>query len=124
MAALLSAKLAVEQSDYATAKSRLQWVIDHPKKSELTAIAAARLAQILLAEDDSEAAATVFNTLTDSEQARFPGLKGDILLATGDVDSARAAYEQALEQALEFGIDSEPVQLKLDNLNFLQAQTR
>ena len=123
MAALVSAKLAVDENDFATAKQRLQWVIDHPTKGELTAIAAARLTQVLLAENDSEAAVTLFDTLTDTEQGRFPSVRGDVLLAKGEVEAARDAYEQALEQAVEFGIDTEPAQLKLDNLNLLQAQT-
>ena len=123
MAALLSAKLAVDENDFAVAKSRLQWVIDHPNKSELTAIATARLAQVLLAENDSSAAATLFDSLSAAEQDRFPSVQGDILLVKGEIEAARSAYEKALEQAEEFGIDTEPAQLKLDNLNFLQAQT-
>ena len=123
MAALLAAKLAVDENDFAVAKSRLQWVIDHPEKSELTAIATARLAQVLLAENDGSAAATLFDSLSSTEQDRFPSVQGDVLLVKGEIEAARSAYEKALEQAVEFGIDTEPAQLKLDNLNFLQAQT-
>ena len=56
-------------------------------------------------------------------QSRFHELNGDIKLAQGEVDGAREAYQLALDRAAEFGIDTEPVRLKLDNLNFLQAQT-
>lgn len=123
MAALLSAKLAVDDNDYATAKQRLQWIIEQPQKTELTALAHARLAQILLAEDNVAEATATFDQLSADSKSRFHELSGDILLAKGEVDAAREAYETALEQASEFGIDTEPVQLKLDNLNFLHAQT-
>ena len=123
MAALLSAKLAVDDNDYATAKQRLQWIIEQPQKTELTALAHARLAQVLLAEGKIEDAAATFDQLSSDSKSRFHELNGDILLAKGEVDAARSAYETALEQAGEFGIDTEPVQLKLDNLNFLHAQT-
>lgn len=123
MAALLSAKLAVDENDYATAKQRLQWVIDRPEKGELTELARARLAQILLAENDVDGAVSTFNTLSADAQTRFHELNGDIKLAQGDADGAREAYQLAMDQAAEFGIDTEPVQLKLDNLNFLHAQT-
>ncbi|MEM7465287.1 MAG: tetratricopeptide repeat protein [Pseudomonadota bacterium] len=123
MAALVSAKLAVDANDFETAKQRLQWVIDHPKKSELSAIAIARLSQILLNEGNVAASSTLFESLNSDEKGRFVELSGDILLAEGDTDAARKAYELAVLQAEKFGIDLEPVQLKLDNLNFLQAQT-
>lgn len=122
MAALLSAKLAVEDNDFSSAKKRLQWVIEQPKAGELAAIARARLAQILLAEGEIENALNNFNALKADEQARFPELNGDILLAQGNVDDARVKYQAALDQAIEFGIDTEPLQLKLDNMGFIQAQ--
>ena len=123
MAALLSAKLAVDENDYATAKQRLQWVVDQPQQGELTEIARARMAQILLAENDIDGASSTFDALSTESKSRFHELNGDILLAQGKVADAREAYQSALDQAAEFGIDTEPLQLKLDNLNFLQAQT-
>lgn len=124
MAALLNAKLAVEDSDYATAKQRLQWVADQQDSGKLGAIAKIRLAQVLLAEGNAEEAWKNFSSLAADTQALFPEQHGDILLAQGNHDEAGKQYQIALEKAAEFGIDTEPVQLKLDNMSFLQAQTR
>lgn len=124
MAALLSAKLAVDDSDYATAKERLTWVVNQPEAGKLQTLAKVRLAQVLLAEGNAEEAWAQFSSLDAVTQSLFPEQHGDILLAQGKHDEALAQYKIALEKAAEFGVDTEPVQLKLDNMNFLQAQTQ
>ena len=124
MAALLSAKLAVDDNDYASAKQRLTWVANQPDAGKLNTIAKVRLAQVLLAEGNAEEAWNQFSSLDATTKALFPEQHGDILLAQGKLDDANAQYQIALEKAAEFGIDTEPVQLKLDNMSFLQAQTQ
>lgn len=124
MAALLSAKLAVDDNDYATARQRLTWVVGQPDAGKLGNIAKVRLAQLLLAEGKVDEAWQQFSSLDSQIQAFFPEQHGDILLAQGKLDEAKAQFQIALEKAAEFGVDTEPVQLKLDNMNFLQAQTQ
>ena len=123
MAALMLAKLAVEANDYEQAKLRLQWVVDQGKGGEITDIAAARLAQLLLAQDKVDEAQAAFDRLSDESRADFPELNGDLLLAAGDHDGAREKYEIAIEQARELGVDAEPAELKLNNMNRLYVDT-
>jgi predicted negative regulator of RcsB-dependent stress response len=124
MAALQSAKLAIDDNDYASAKRRLTWIIEQPNAGSLATIAKVRLAQLLLAQGSTEEAWTQFSSLQANDQMRFPEQHGDIALAQGNLELARAQYLIALEKADEYGIDMEPIQLKLDNMSFLQAQSQ
>lgn len=113
LAAFALAQQAVEQNDYATAVSALQHVRDNGELT-LRSIADVRQARILLAQQQYDAALNALNT------EKAPGfgavvaeLRGDVLLAQGDQDGAREAYQAAVDSAENV---SGTLQLKLDNL--------
>ena len=113
LAAFALAQQAVEQNDYATAVSALQHVRDNGELT-LRSIADVRQARILLAQQQYDAALNALNT----EKAQGFGsvvaeLRGDVLLAQGDQDGAREAYQAAVDSAENI---SGTLQLKLDNL--------
>lgn len=117
LAALLLAKMAVEGGDYARAKALLTPLAESAGESELRAIANMRLARILLAEGDAEAAAARLDAVPriDDEEP-YPELRGDVLVARGKEDEARGYYREALARAAEIGLERGAIQLKLDNL--------
>jgi predicted negative regulator of RcsB-dependent stress response len=117
-AALLAARIAVEQDDLETAASELQWVLDQTPSAATDQLTRARLARVLLAQQNySEALALIALPPSDSFAAEYAEIRGDILVAQGEIDAARTAYQAALSS-----LTSEQqqrgmlLQMKLDDL--------
>lgn len=117
MSALVAAKSAFEANDADTAKKQLQWVIEHGRGPEYKAIAAVRLAGVLL---DAKAYDEALKVLGGDYPAQFAGAiadrRGDVLLAQGKRDDARAAFKQALEKTEAKDPGRQLIQIKLDAL--------
>ncbi|MBP0599599.1 tetratricopeptide repeat protein [Herbaspirillum sp. LeCh32-8] len=115
MSALVAAKSAFDANDGETAKKQLQWVVDHGRGAEYKAIAAVRLAGVLL---DAKAYDEALKVLSGDFPAQFAGAvadrKGDVLLAQGKRDDARAAYKLALEKTESKDPGRQLIQIKLD----------
>ena len=113
LTALELAKLKVDQADLEGARYYLQWVVDHTSSNPLKDVARLRLARVLLAKGDNAGALQAVNTV-DVKTFAFPAqeLKGDILLAKGDRDAARAAYAAAADAVPE-GDDRSRIEMKL-----------
>lgn len=96
MASLLEAKVLAQENTLNEAADKLQWVIDHSTLDELRVIASVRKARVLLAMGEPQGA---LDSLPDTEVSEFAGLvaevKGDIHMALGDKEAARAAYLEA-----------------------------
>ena len=100
LAALLAAKAYVEKEDYANAAIKLRWVVDHSDKKQIKEIAQLRLARVLLAQGENDAALKVVNGAHDIAFAGFfAEIRGDILLAMGQSEEARNHYEEAANHA-------------------------
>ncbi|MFL9923482.1 tetratricopeptide repeat protein [Herbaspirillum lusitanum] len=123
MSALVAAKAAFEANDTDNAKKQLQWVIDHGRGAEYKAIAAVRLSGVLL---DAKAYDEALKVLSADYPVQFAGTiadrKGDILLAQGKRDDARAAYQLALEKTEEKDPGRQLIQLKLDAIGGAPAK--
>lgn len=117
LSALVLAKLAVDVRDLDEAKQRLQWVVDNSNKGKIKPIAQARLARLSLAQGNTEEAAAIISAIDPAYADQFTELRGDVFLAQGELNDARAKYEQALEKARERGSAGDTIQLKIDNLN-------
>jgi predicted negative regulator of RcsB-dependent stress response len=120
LGALLAAKAAVDANDLASAKPKLQFVIDKSKDGLLRDTARLRMAAIQIDEKAYEAALkTLESTPEPSFEGRFLDLRGDIYFAQGAMDEARKAYQGAVD-AMSKGTDIAPlkqlVQSKLDAL--------
>ena len=113
LTALELAKLKVEQADLEGARYFLQWVVDHTSVAPLKDVARLRLARVLLAKGDNAGALQLVNAV-DVKNFTLPAqeLKGDILLATGKRDEARAAYSAAAD-AIPKGGDRSRIDMKL-----------
>jgi len=95
--ALMLAKLAVENKDLDQAAAEIKWVLAQNPDEALALLAHLRLAKIFYGQEQYDAALgelTMQNT--GAFTAAFEDLKGDILLAQGDRQGARAAYQLAL----------------------------
>lgn len=116
LAALALAKLAVETGDNGAAVERLQWVLNHAGQDEMKDIARLRLARLLVAENQLDAAEAQLEQISDpSFLAEVEELKGDIYMARNQPDKARNAYQIALATVEPTGYAT-LLQLKLDSL--------
>jgi predicted negative regulator of RcsB-dependent stress response len=116
-AALMVAGINLSQNDTKSAQAQLEWAVEHTREGGLKDIARLRLAAILLDQKNYDAALTQLNAAhTDAFAPRFNDLKGDVLLAQGKTQDAKAAYDAAY-QALDEKSPMRPlVALKLDAL--------
>jgi predicted negative regulator of RcsB-dependent stress response len=98
-AALVIAKNAFDAGNLDEARTRYDWVANHGV-DELRPIARLRLASVLLEQKKYEDALKVLDANKDEAfVAPAADLRGDIMLAQGRVDEARAAYKLASEKA-------------------------
>src|SRR6185312_9660932 len=98
-AALAVAKAAFEAGDLAEAAKRLTWVMDHGA-DEHRGVARLRLAAVLLDQKKYDDALKVLDgNKDDAFAASTADLRGDVMLAQGRLDEARAAYKLAVEKA-------------------------
>jgi len=100
LAALLLARLAVEENDLTTAKEHLNFALQNgvdPFKQ----IAKERLARVLAEEKDYEAALSLLNKepIPEAYKTLLEGTKGDIYLMQNNKDEARKAYQLAISAA-------------------------
>lgn len=116
-AAFDMAKKAVELNDNDTAKTYLQWVIDHAELSGHTSLAQLRLSELLLLESKFDLALELLAQPTSvSFTSLFSELKGDILVAQGKDDEARSAYQTAMMTLGQGQPRQSIIQLKLDDV--------
>lgn len=117
LSGLLLAKIAVQKHDYEAAKKELQALLAADGKGEIADIARTRLARLLLAEGKAEEAGKLLAQVpTRGPMDASLELRGDVAAARGDQAAARKLYAEALAGADKLGLDSETLQLKLDNL--------
>lgn len=117
MAALHIAKVNFEAGDMGAARAQLRWVIDRSGHAELVQIARLRLAGILLDEKShDEALKLLSGNVPEALMASFADRRGDVLMAMGKAEDARAAYQEALDKAGAQHPMRQIIQLKLDAL--------
>lgn len=120
-AAMLLAKLAVNERDYDTADEELSWALDNGVDDTLSLIVKIRLARVKLEKGEHEDALRVLTNVKPGEhRASFEEVKGDIYLAMGNEEQARESYQLAVN-ALAEGETRPLLQMKLDDL---VAETR
>ncbi len=116
-AALIAAKINYQAGDAQSAKSQLQWVIDHAAEDELQDIARLRLAGMLLDEKNyTQALQLLESKHNPSYDAFYSDLKGDVLVAQGKPAEARSAYQVALNSVDKKSTYRDLIQIKLDAL--------
>lgn len=112
------AALQLRNGDYQAAADSLRWAANNTDDKELAQVARLRLARVLVQQQDTQAALGELASLKPGKfRALHEEIRGDALLASGDREAARLAYEAALA-AMEPGLgDRELVQRKLQNVS-------
>ncbi len=96
-AALILAKLAVDENDLEGAARELQWVLDHAREPGLEMLTKLRLARVESARGHYQQALDLLNVNNPGALASaFSEARGDTLLSLGQNAEARSAYEMAL----------------------------
>ena len=97
-AAMTAAKANFQANEEKSARAQLEWAADHAKEDAIRAMAMLELAGMQFQEKDYAGA---LKTLGRKHSSGFDGLfadlKGDVLLAQGKTEDAKAAYKLALE---------------------------
>lgn len=98
-AALYAAKASFDAGKPAEAREKLEWVVKNGPK-ELQGVARLRLAAVLMDDKKYPEALTVLDQNKDEAfVALVADMRGDVMLAQGRLDEARAAYKLAIEKA-------------------------
>ena len=112
---LAAARVAVEVGDLDTAAERLAWAAEEAVQDDVALIARVRLARVEGVRGDAVAG---LERLPESYPEPFTGLveeaRGDLLVATGDLEGARTAYALARDSGQ--APDPEALSMKLDDL--------
>lgn len=124
MGALVAAKSAFDANDLKTAKTQLQWAIEHGN-DEYQAVARLRLAGVLL---DEKAYDEALKTLAADTKPQFAAAvndrKGDVLAAQNKLVEARAAYKAALDATDKKNPGRQLIELKLESVGGTVAEEK
>ncbi len=116
-AGLAMARLFMDASEPQRAAEYLRSVMESTADAELGLIARLRLARVLsYLEQHDDALALIEGVDAGRFRGRYSEVMGDIHVAQGRVDRARAAYGQALSDLEPGLVDRVLVQMKLDDL--------
>ena len=113
---LLVALVRLDAGQVDGAIDDLRFVMETTGDPELALIARLRLARVLAQDESYDEALSVLDVAPGSFSARYNEVRGDIHAALGDADSARAAYNAALNDQETGFVDRNLVQMKLDAL--------
>ncbi len=96
-ASLLAAKLAVQQEDLAKAEEELKNALN-TKDADLKVVASLRLAKVYFAQEKyDEALKQAAYDQEDAFSSEYAAVRGDVLVAKGEMELARAEYQKALD---------------------------
>ena len=115
-AGLLTAKTLYDKGQVNEAKAPLEWVAASSKDESYQAIAKLRLASILFDSKGYDAALKLVDGLPKEFDALASDRRGDILLAQGKRDEAKAAFEKAHKAMDERNEYRRLVEVKLNAL--------
>ena len=114
------ARLAVADADLEAAEARLRRALAQNKDASLSHVIRLRLARVLISRNEPEQAGAVLEPRDPGAfAAGYDELLGDIGVMQGDLETARDAYQRALDKARADGRDITTVELKLDNIGQL-----
>lgn len=99
LAALVLAKIAVDEGGLDAAQAQLQWALDHAGLPEMQHTARLRLIRVLIGGQQYAEAASLLAATGDrgAYGYLYTELEGDLAMAQGDSAMAAQAYKQALE---------------------------
>ena len=116
-ASLHGAKIAVDQGDFEGAEKQLSWAKQHSDE-QTQKLVNLRLAKLYLAQDKLDDALSLAEyDQTDTFTSLFAELKGDVLLAKGEKNAAKEAYQFAMDNTGQQNrLQSRLLSIKLSDL--------
>ena len=117
LAAMVLAKLAVQDADSESAIAHLQWAVEHAGLDELKYIAQLRLVRVMIDAGKTEEAQQLLGQ-TDapaSYQYLYAELEGDLAVASGSTGAA-AFYKMALDKMPEGAPNAALLTIKHENV--------
>jgi predicted negative regulator of RcsB-dependent stress response len=98
LAALAMAKIKIEAGELNDAQAQLRWVLDNSKSEIFRDTARLRLARVLIAMEDLDAAEALLQEPVSGNafDPLYTEVKGDVNIARGDIPAAHLAYQEAL----------------------------
>lgn len=98
LASLALAKVRIEAGDLVAAQAQLEWVLENSKSDMLLDTARLRLARVLIAMENLDAAETLLNQVAkgDAFEPLYTEVRGDLYIARGNLTAANQAYQEAL----------------------------
>ena len=125
LSALVLSAQQVKSGDNIKAAQQLEWVIKNSSAVEIRTIARLRLARILMASEQYDAAMKlVAAEYPESFSALFEEFKGDLYVARGDVELARIAYDKAILASTVASADRASDYLKIKRNDLGQRQLK
>ncbi|HVL00308.1 MAG TPA: tetratricopeptide repeat protein [Dongiaceae bacterium] len=121
-AALLLAREKVQTEKLDEALTELKWANENAKSDALRLVANLRLARVLAAKGDREAALKQLDSVQPGAQAdSYEEVRGDIYVQLGDAAKARDAYKKAMDLSAAKGNGTSRPILKIKHDNLLVA---
>jgi len=115
--ALLMARQRFDAKDITGTRTHLEWAMKNARETQVQHSARLRLARLLLDQGESAPALALIN-ISDTEGfiSEYEEIRGDVLLAQGDREGARRAYQVAIEKLPRVSSYSPILTMKRDNL--------
>ena len=115
-ATMMVAATEFDAGRYDTAAGHLNWVLSNQKAPLIQALAAQRLAVVLLQQKKYDAAIAALNTKVEADfEPLLLEAKGDVYAAQNKTKEAAQSYQQALGKLPKDAIERELLQMKLDS---------
>ena len=115
-ATMMVAATEFDAGRYDTAAGHLNWVLSNQKAPLIQALAAQRLAVVLLQQKKYDAAIAALSTKVEADfEPLLLEAKGDVYAAQNKIKEAAQSYQQALEKLPKDAIERELLQMKLDS---------
>lgn len=115
--ALLLARQRFDAKDIAGTRTHLEWAMKNATEVAVQHSARLRLGRLHLDQGDTAAVLALVNIKdTNGFVSEYEELKADALLAQGDRDGARRAYQAAIEKTPRASLYLQTLTMKRDNL--------
>mgnify|MGYP003414167696 CR=1 FL=1 len=115
--ALLLARQLFDARDIAGTRTQLEWAMKNASEAAVQHSARLRLARLLLDQGETAPALALVDTKhTDGFASEYEELKADVLLAQGNREGARRAYQAAIEKLPRASSYLQALTMKRDNL--------
>lgn len=115
LTALQEAKMHAAKGDLPASAESLDWVIRHSEQKPVRDIARLRLARVLLADDrPDDAYAVIDREFSGTFVSLAHEIRGDILVAKGELEQARREYDEAMKSGQAAGVEF--LQMKRNDL--------